>query len=161
MSGVSTRKVTQIVEELCGKTVAKSFVSDLATQLDPMVKEWQHRSLSEISYPFLMTDVLYIKVRVDHRVVSKSCHIALGINEQGNREIIGLMIQNGKSETSWTNFFDYLKNMVCMVCMEQSLSYQMPIMNLKILYRCILVKMSGAFHTKCLRKSPKKGLKSF
>lgn len=109
VSGVSTRKVSQVVEELCGKTVSKSFVSDLASQLDPMVKEWQYRSLSERSYPFLMTDVLYIKVREDHRVVSKSCHIAIGINEQGDREIIGLMIQNHESETSWTNFFNYLK----------------------------------------------------
>src|SRR5690625_3967802 len=41
-----------------------------------------------------MTDVLYIKVREDARVVSKSCHIAIGINEQGDRESIGLMIEN-------------------------------------------------------------------
>jgi len=109
VSGVSTRKVTQVVEELCGKSVSKSFVSDLTAQLDPMVKEWQQRSLSDTSYPYIMTDVLYIKVREDHRVVSKSCHIAIGINEQGNREIIGLMIQNGESESSWSIFFEHLK----------------------------------------------------
>lgn len=52
--------------------------------------------------------MLYIKVREDHRVVSKSCHIAIGITEQGDREIIGLM-QNGESESSWIKFFEYLK----------------------------------------------------
>src|SRR5699024_4910769 len=106
VSGVSTRKVSQVVEELCGKSVSKSFVSDLATQLDPMVKEWQYRSLSESSYPFLMTDVLYIKVREDHRVVSKSCHIAIGITEDGEREIIGFMIQNKESDDTWSAFFE-------------------------------------------------------
>src|SRR5699024_4143084 len=83
--------------------------SDLTKQLDPMVKEWQHRSLSETSFPYLVTDVLYIKVREEHRVVSKSCHIAIGITAKGDREIIGMMIQNGESESSWETFFDYLK----------------------------------------------------
>src|SRR5699024_11329766 len=44
----------------------------------------------------------------DRRVVSKSCHVAIGISESGNREIIGLMIQDGESESTWTNFFKYL-----------------------------------------------------
>ena len=62
VSGVSTRKVSKIVEELCGKSVSKSFVSSLTEQLEPMVNEWQNRLLSEKN-PYLMTDVLYIKVR--------------------------------------------------------------------------------------------------
>lgn len=62
VSGVSTRKVSKIVEELCGKTVSKSFVSSLTVQLDSLVKEWQNRSLSGTKYPFLMVDVVYIKV---------------------------------------------------------------------------------------------------
>src|SRR5690625_3787771 len=109
-SGVSTRKVSQIVEELCGSSVSKSFVSDLVKQLDPMVEAWQYRSLSKTKYPYIMTDVLYIKVREETRVVSKSCHIAIGINEQGDREIIGLMIENGESESTWNRFFKYLKD---------------------------------------------------
>src|SRR5699024_4218685 len=70
VSGVSTRKVSKIVEELCGKSVSKSFVSSLTEQLDPMVNEWQNRSLSDTNYPYLMTDVLYIKIREDNRVLS-------------------------------------------------------------------------------------------
>ena len=82
VSGVSTRKVSKLVKELCGKSVSKSFVSSLTEQLDPMVNEWQNRSLSETNYPYLMTDVLYIKVREDNRVLSKSCHIAIGITKR-------------------------------------------------------------------------------
>ena len=109
VSGISTRKVSKIVEELCGKSVSKSFVSSLTKQLDPMVNEWQNRSLSETNYPFLMTDVLYIKIREDNRVLSKSFHIAIGITKDGEREIIGFMIQNEESEDTWSSFFEHLK----------------------------------------------------
>ena len=54
-----------------------------------------------------MTDVLYIKST--RRVLSKSCHIAIGITKDGDREIIGFMIQSGESEETWTTFFEYLK----------------------------------------------------
>ncbi|WP_195478912.1 IS256 family transposase [Enterococcus faecalis] len=110
VSGVSTRKVSKIVEELCGKSVSKSFVSSLTEQLDPMVNEWQNRLLSEKNYPYLMTDVLYIKVREENRVLSKSCHIAIGISKDGDREILGFMIQNEESKDTWSYFFEHLKN---------------------------------------------------
>ena len=57
-----------------------------------------------------MVDVVYIKVRENKRVLSRTCHIAIGINEKGNREIIGFDISNEESENSWANFFEYLKN---------------------------------------------------
>src|SRR5699024_6638348 len=108
VSGVSTRKVSNVVEKLCGTSISKSFVSQLTAELDPMVREWRNRSLSETKFPYIVTDVLYIKVREDRRVVSKSCHDAIGISESGNREIIGIMIQDGESESTWANFFIYL-----------------------------------------------------
>src|SRR5699024_10985330 len=52
VSGVSTRKVAKVVETLCGKSVSKSFVSTLTKELDPLVKEWQERSLSDTQYPY-------------------------------------------------------------------------------------------------------------
>jgi len=110
VSGVSTRKVTNIIEELCGKSVSKSFVSSLTKELDEMVEAWRNSSLEGTCYPYLMVDVLFIKVRENHRVVSKSCHVAIGITEDGNREIIGFLIQDTESEESWSNFFDHLKS---------------------------------------------------
>src|SRR5699024_5957050 len=61
-------------------------------------------------FPYIVTDVLYIKVREDNRAVSKSCHIAIGINEYRYREIIGFLIQDGESELTRSNFFEHLKN---------------------------------------------------
>ncbi|PRY73719.1 mutator family transposase [Alkalibacterium olivapovliticus] len=71
ISGVSTRKVSQIVEELCGKSVSKSFVYSLTAQLDPMVSEWQNRSLSDKHFPYVMTDVIYIKIREEVKFLFK------------------------------------------------------------------------------------------
>ena len=61
ISGVSTRKVTKIVEELCGKKISKSLVSTLTKELDEIVAKWQYSSLNNECYPYLMVDVIYLK----------------------------------------------------------------------------------------------------
>ena len=110
VQGVSTRKVSKVIENMCGKTYSKSFVSSLTKDLDEEVKLWRNSDLSSVKYPYLIVDVVYIKVRENNRVVSKACHIAIGINEKGNREIIGLDLSSSESEYSWSNFFEYLKS---------------------------------------------------
>lgn len=107
VQGVSTRKVSKVIENMCGKTYSKSFVSSLTKDLDEEVKLWRNSDLSSVKYPYLIVDVVYIKVRENNRVVSKVCHIAIGINEKGNREIIGLDQISSESEYSWSNFFEY------------------------------------------------------
>ena len=110
VQGVSTRKVSKVIENLCGKTYSKSFVSSLTKQLDEEVEAWRNSDLSKVKYPYLLTDVIYIKVRENHKVVSKACHIAIGINEEGKREIIGLKLSDTESLSTWNNFFKYLIN---------------------------------------------------
>lgn len=110
VNGVSTRKVTKIVEELCGKSVSKSLVSNLVKGLDPIVNDWRNRPLNTMYYPFIYVDAMYIKVRENDKVVSKCVHIACGINQDGYREIIGLKVSHGESKDSWSLFFDYLKS---------------------------------------------------
>ena len=110
VQGVSTRKVSKVIENMCGKTYSKSFVSSLTKELDEEVKLWRNSDLSTIKYPYIIVDVVYIKVRENNRVVSKACHIAIGITEKGNREIIGLDLSSSESEYSWSNFFEYLKS---------------------------------------------------
>jgi transposase-like protein len=108
VNGVSTRKVTNIVNQLCGENVSKSFVSDLTKKLDPIVKEWAERPLNTTYFPYIYADAMYIKVREDARVVSKGVYIALGVRDDGKREIIGLQVDHGESEENWSNFFDSL-----------------------------------------------------
>ena len=100
VNGVSTRKIENITEELCGKKFSKSTVSALCKRLDPVVYAFKTRPL-ESHYPFLIVDALYLKVREDGRVKSKGLLIAMGINEQGYREIIGFQVSNTESESSW------------------------------------------------------------
>ncbi|WP_212928125.1 transposase, partial [Oceanobacillus sp. J11TS1] len=85
INGVSTRKVTKVVEQLCGEKVSKSMVSELTKKLDPVVKEWANRPLDRQYYNYIYVDAMYIKVREYHRVVSKAVYIALGVNSQDRR----------------------------------------------------------------------------
>lgn len=108
VNGVSTRKVSQVTEELCGTEFSKSTVSDLCKQLDPIVTAWNHRPLKN-EYPFLVVDALYVKVREEGRVRSRGLMIATGINLEGYRELLGMMIGDTESEASWGEFFTHLK----------------------------------------------------
>lgn len=88
VQGVSTRKVSNVVEELCGNSFSKSTVSELCKRLDETVQQFQNRSLTNI-YPFVITDAKYLKVRENHTIVSKAFMVAMGITEDGRKEIIG------------------------------------------------------------------------
>lgn len=108
IQGVSTRKVSAITEELCGKSFSKSTVSALCEALDPVVEAFRNRPLVKM-YPFVIVDAIYIKVREDGRVRSKGVLIAIGVNQEGYREIIGFRIANSETEDSWGEFFGSLK----------------------------------------------------
>ncbi|WP_417897491.1 IS256 family transposase [Bacillus haimaensis] len=110
INGVSTRKVTNIVEQLCGKNVSKSFISSLTQKLDPIVNEWATRPLNTTYYPFLFVDAMYIKVREHHRVVSKAVYVATAITEKNTRVILGLSVDHVESFESWSRFFQLLKS---------------------------------------------------
>jgi putative transposase len=109
VNGVSTRKVAQITEELCGKEFAKSTVSDLCKGLDPVVQAWNERELGHQCFPFLLVDALVLKVRERGQVRAMSALIATGVNAQGYREILGLHLGDSESEASWTAFLAWLK----------------------------------------------------
>lgn len=109
VQGVSTRKVTKIVEELVGQSVSASFVSSLSKKLDPIVKEWATRSLVHRSYPFIHVDAMYIKVREARRIVSKAVYIAAGLTHDGKAEILGFQVSQTESATAWKTFFQSLQ----------------------------------------------------
>jgi putative transposase len=109
VNGVSTRKVTQITEELCGAAFSKSSVSALCAQLDPLVTAWNERPLGEQAFPFVLVDALVLKVREDERVRALSGLLAIGVNADGSREILGLQLGDSESEASWSSFLGGLK----------------------------------------------------
>ncbi|QTC40913.1 IS256 family transposase [Bacillus sp. V3] len=110
INGVSTRKVTHIVEQLCGENVSKSFVSSLTQKLDPIVNDWARRPLNDTYFPFVFVDAMYIKVREHNKVVSKAVYIATALTEDNRREILGLMVDHVENYDSWCRFFQQLKS---------------------------------------------------
>lgn len=103
VNGVSTRKVSQVIETLCGSTCSKSAVSDLCKDLDKTVKEFKDRPLNG-KYPFLTLDATYFKVRENHRIISKALMIAYATSEQGHREIVGFGVYANESSETWKEF---------------------------------------------------------
>lgn len=110
VNGVSTRKVSAIVQTLCGEDVSKSFVSSLTSKLDPLVNEWVNRPLNTFVFEYLFVDAMYIKVREYNKVVSKAVYIATALDDQGYRYVIGLHIDHVESFESWSKFFQLLKS---------------------------------------------------
>lgn len=109
INGVSTRKVTNIVEQLCGESVSKSFVSNALERIDPEIEQFQNRSLVDSNYRYIYTDAMYIKVREEHRIVSKAVYIALGVNDENKREIIGFQVSEEESYEAWRSFFQSMR----------------------------------------------------
>lgn len=108
VNGVSTRKVSQVMDVLCGKSFSKSTVSEACKELDSKVKEFRDRPLTQ-PYPFLTLDATYFKVRENSRVISKAFMIAYATNTQGYREIIGFNIYDRESKETWNTFLKWLK----------------------------------------------------
>ncbi len=110
VNGVSTRKVAQITEELCGTEFSKSTVSELCKRLDPIVTAWNNCPLHDNPFPFVIVDALVLKVREEGRVRSRGALVGIGVNSDGYREVLGLMLGDSESEASWSEFFDWLKS---------------------------------------------------
>lgn len=106
--GVSTRKVTEVFEELCGVSISKSQVSVLAKELDEKLNAWRRRALEQ-PYRYVIVDARVQKVRENGRVVSTASLIAVGVTAEGYREVIGCTVADSESEESWAEFFKDLK----------------------------------------------------
>lgn len=109
INGVSTRKVSNVIELICGKEFSKSTVSEACKSLDDEVKTFKNRILDYEEYPYLMIDATYFKARENHRVISKAMMVAIGITEDGRKEIIGIDVYDDESNQTWMEFLMSLK----------------------------------------------------
>lgn len=106
VQGVSTRKVSAIVEELCGTTVSSTQVSECAKLLDAELQKWRDRPLG--TCPYLVFDARYEKVRHDGQLRDCAVLIALGITPAGRRVILGVSVALSEAEVHWRAFFQSL-----------------------------------------------------
>jgi putative transposase len=107
VQGVSTRKVTKIVEELCGLEVTSTQVSRAAAELDEQLDAWRNRPLGEVTY--LILDARYEKVRIDGTVVSCALLTAIGVGPDGKRSILGCSVALSEAEVHWRQFLESLR----------------------------------------------------
>ncbi len=109
VEGVSTRKVAQVTEELCGTSFSKSLVSSLAGSLDAEMEAWRDRPLTAKAYPYLFVDARYEKVRVGHKVVSQGVLLVCAVRDDGLREILAVKVSDTESEATYQELFRALK----------------------------------------------------
>jgi transposase-like protein len=112
--GVSTRKVEDRVQALGIEKVSKSQVSQLAKELDGVVKSFRERPLSG-TYSYLWVDALVMKCREGGRIVNVACLVAVGVNDDGRREVLGLDVVTAEDGAGWFAFLRGLKARVKLV----------------------------------------------
>lgn len=108
VQGVSTRKVKAITEELCGHGFSASTISATVKRLDVSLQRFAERPLEE-PYPYLILDARYEKVRVDGVIRSLAVLIAIGIDWEGRRQILGVELMQRESASGWKTFLAGLK----------------------------------------------------
>ena len=108
IQGVSTRSVDDLVQAMGGTGVSKSQVSRLCEEIDARVKAFLERPL-EGDWPYVWLDATYVKVRRNHRIVSVAVIIAVGVNADGRREVLGMDIGPSEAETFWSEFLRKLR----------------------------------------------------
>lgn len=106
VNGVSVRKVSRIVEKLCGFEVSSSQVSNAAKELDEEIEIWRNRPLGE--YKYLIMDATYENVRIGNKVISAAVLVCYGINAFGKRICLGVDVSISEAEVHWRKFMQSL-----------------------------------------------------
>ena len=103
IQGISTRSVDDLVKAMGMSGISKSQVSRLCEEIDERVKAFLNRPI-EGDWPYVWIDATYIKVRQAGRIVSVAVIIAVGVNSDGRREVLGMQIGHSEAEVFWTDF---------------------------------------------------------
>lgn len=107
--GLSTREIQEQLEELYGVEVSPTLISNVTDEVLSEVRAWQSRPLSSI-YPIIYFDALFVKTRQDGVVKNKAVYLALGINMDGEKELLGLWMNETEGAKFWLSIFNDLKN---------------------------------------------------
>ena len=108
VQGVSTRKVAEITEELCGFDISSTQVSRCTKLLDEELQMFRERPLTG-KYAYVFFDAMYEKIRYGGSVIDMATLIAIGVNETGKREVLGVSAKLSEAEVHWRGFFEDLQ----------------------------------------------------
>jgi putative transposase len=103
LSGISVRKIAGVTDALSKVRIGKDAVSRIASRLQEQQKEWRERSLEEREYPYLYLDATYLKVRWGARVTTMALLVAVGVDEEGFREVLAVEVAGSEKGAAYTS----------------------------------------------------------
>ena len=107
--GMTTRDIQAEFEEMYGVEVSPTLISNVTNEVIDEVKAWQSRPLDKV-YPIVYLDAIVIKVSEDKRVINKHFYLALGVNLEGQKELLGIWVSKSEGAKFWLNVLTELKN---------------------------------------------------
>jgi len=107
--GMSTRDIVAAFQDLYGADISAGLVSKVTNAVMEQVVEWQNRPLDAV-YPIVYLDCIVLKIRQDKRVINKAVYLALGVNLEGQKELLGIWIAETEGASFWLQVLTELKN---------------------------------------------------
>lgn len=107
--GLSTRQISDQIDDIYGFEVSEGMVSDITDRLLPKIHDWQQRPLDEV-YPIVFIDAIHFSVRDNHIIKKLAAYVVLGISEYGKKEILSIQIGENESSKYWLGILNELKN---------------------------------------------------
>ena len=107
--GLSTRQISEQIEDIYGFEVSEGMVSNITNKLLPEIEEWQNRPLSSV-YPIVFIDAVHFSVRDNNIIKKLAAYIILGVNDEGRKEVLSINIGDNESSKYWLRVLNELKN---------------------------------------------------
>jgi len=107
--GMTTREIVTIFKEMYGADVSATLISKVTDAVIEQVVEWQSRPLDAI-YPIVYLDCIVVKIRQDKQVINKAIYLALGVNMEGHKELLGMWLSENEGAKFWLNVLTELQN---------------------------------------------------
>lgn len=107
--GMTTRQISETIEDIYGFEISEGMVSDITDKLLPRIEEWQNRPLSAV-YPIVFIDAVHFSVRKEGLIQKLAAYVVLGINDDGKKEVLTIVIGENESSKFWLGVLNSLKN---------------------------------------------------
>lgn len=107
--GLTTRQISDQIEEIYGFEVSEGFVSDVTDKLLPEIEDWQHRPLASV-YPIVFIDAVHFSVKDNHVIRKLAAYVILGITMDGHKEVLSIQVGQNESSKYWLGVLNELKN---------------------------------------------------
>lgn len=107
--GVSTREIQDHLQNLYGIEVSAALISNITNKIVPLIKEWQNRPLQN-TYAIVFLDAIHFKVKQDGQIVNKAAYMVIGVDLDGNKDVLGMWIGENESAKFWLSVLNELRN---------------------------------------------------